>query len=71
MQNFLVVLGALIVVGLAVCVAGLLFSIPVWLLWNGCIVGTIVGIGEITWLQSWGILILCGLLFKSSSAKSS
>jgi hypothetical protein len=67
MQNFLVVLGALIVVGLAVCLAGLLFSIPVWLLWNGCIVGTIAGIGEITWLQSWGILILCGLLFKPYS----
>jgi hypothetical protein len=71
MSNFLVVLGALIVVGLAVCVAGLLFSIPVWLLWNGCIVGTVAGVGEITWLQSWGILILCGLLFKSSSVKSS
>jgi hypothetical protein len=71
MSNFLVVLMAVFGFAALICIAGLLFSIPVWLLWNGCIVGTIAGVGEVTWLQSWGILILCGLLFKSSSAKSS
>lgn len=44
---------------------GLLFSLPVMLLWNGCLVGAINGVNEITWLQAWGILVLCGLLFKT------
>lgn len=54
-----------VVLGLAVVIVlGLLLSLPVMLLWNGCIVGTIVGIGEISWLQAWGILILSNMLFK-------
>jgi len=53
------------VVGLVV-ILGLLFSLPVMLLWNGCLVGAIAGVNEITWLQAWGIMVLFGLLFKSS-----
>jgi predicted tellurium resistance membrane protein TerC len=49
-----------------VVLLGLLFSLPVMLLWNGCLVGAIAGINEISWLQAWGIMILFGLLFKSS-----
>lgn len=44
----------------------LLSSVLVWLLWNGSLVGAVSGIGEITWLQSLGLLILCNLLFKDS-----
>lgn len=57
---------ALLLVVVLVCVVGLLFSLPVMLLWNGCLVGAVSGVNEITWLQAWGILILFGLLFKSS-----
>lgn len=49
---------------------GLLMSLPVYWLWNGCLVGLIDGVHDITWLQSWGILVLFGLLFKSSTSKS-
>ena len=49
---------------IVIIVIGMLLSYPVMLLWNGCIVGTISGIGEIGWLQAWGILILCNILFK-------
>lgn len=45
-----------------------LLSVFVWLLWNGCLVGAVDGVREITWLQSWGIMILCGFLFKGTSA---
>lgn len=45
---------------------GFLFSYPVMLLWNGCLVGAVSGVTEITWLQSWGILILSNCLFKSN-----
>ena len=47
---------------------GLLFSLPVMWLWNLCLVPAIPGIKTIGWLQAWGILILCGLLFKPSES---
>jgi hypothetical protein len=62
---------ALIVVVVMVVAIGLLFSLPVMLLWNGCLVGAITGVNEISWLQAWGILVLAGLLFKSSDASVS
>lgn len=61
-------------VGLAVVGLGtllffsFLLSVFVWLLWNGCLVDAVDGVQEITWLQSWGIMILAGLLFKGNSA---
>lgn len=56
-----------IAVGVASIVAiGLIISLPVMLLWNFCLVGAVAGVQPIGWLQSWGILILCGFLFKSS-----
>lgn len=53
------------IVGIVV-VLGLLFSFPVMLLWNNCLVPAVDGVKDIGWLQAWGIMILCGLLFKSS-----
>ena len=44
-----------------------LFSFPVMLLWNGCLVDAVTGIKEITWMQGWGISILTGILFKETS----
>ena len=57
-------------------IAGLLFvsflmSWPVWMLWNGCFVGAVDGVREITWLQAWGLSWLFSMLFKSSSSSSS
>ena len=49
-------------VGLAV-IASAIASIPVFLLWNACLVGAVVGVNEITWLQGWGITLLCKSLF--------
>jgi hypothetical protein len=56
------------VVGIVV-VLGLLFSYPVMLLWNGCLVPAIDGVKEIGLLQAWGLMILFGILFKSSVSK--
>lgn len=59
---------AVVAVGVTIIVFfGLLFSLPVMWLWNYCLVAAIPGIKEIGWLQAWGILILCGLLFKNSN----
>jgi hypothetical protein len=47
-----------------IVVLGLLLSLPVMLLWNVALVPAIPGLAEIGWLQAWGILILCNVLFK-------
>ena len=41
-------------------------SWPVMMLWNGCFVGAIDGVKEITWLQAWGLQFLFNLLFKTT-----
>ena len=56
------------IVGIVV-VLGLLFSYPVMLLWNGCLVPAIDGVKEIGLLQAWGLMILFGILFKSTVTK--
>ncbi len=66
MTKITVVIGAFVTL-----IAGLLFlsfllSWPVMMLWNGCLVGAVAGVANVTWLQAWGISILCGMLFKSS-----
>jgi hypothetical protein len=43
-----------------------LLSWPVYMLWNGCLVGAVSGVNEVTWLQAWGINFLCGILFKKT-----
>lgn len=60
------ILIALIGVVVLVVFLGLLFSLPVMLLWNGCLVGAITGVSEISWLQAWGIMVLFGILFKTN-----
>lgn len=57
----------LILGGLALVVlASFIFSYPIYLLWNGCLVGAVAGVTEVTWLQAWGLATLCGMLFKST-----
>ncbi len=45
-----------------------ILSWPVMMLWNGCLVDAVTGVKEVTWLQAWGLSILSGFLFKSSSS---
>ena len=48
-----------------------LLSWPIYMLWNGCLVGAVDGVHELTWLQAWGISVLFGLLFKPTFSNSS
>lgn len=59
-EMLITVLGA---ITFLLCLSFLL-SWPVFMLWNGCLVDAITGVKEVTWLQAWGITILCGFLFK-------
>lgn len=69
MTKLFTMLAGIVFAALVFIVIGLLFSLPVWLLWNGCLVGAVAGVMEITWLQAWGISILCSFLFKSNVSK--
>lgn len=64
MEDFFKLIGLLIAGFAIVGFFGLLFSLPVMWLWNAALVPAIPGIKTIGWLQAWGILMLCGLLFK-------
>jgi len=45
---------------------GALFALPVMWLWNGCLVGAIDGVQEVTYLQAWGLYILSHILFTNA-----
>ncbi len=45
-----------------------LMSLPVMLLWDW-LMPQIFGLKEITWFQAWGLMFLCGLLFRSNTSK--
>ncbi len=69
MKEVTVVLGA-IVVGIATMLfLSFVLSWPVMMLWNGCLVGAIDGVKEVTWLQAWGLQFLFILLFKTTITK--
>lgn len=66
MEKFLEVVGV-IVVTIAILVAlSALCAWPVMFLWNACLVGVVSGIKAIDFMSAWGIMLLCGLLFKPS-----
>lgn len=70
MEFFLKAVGGIVSIVVLIVVLGLIMSWPVMMLWNGCLVDAVTGVKEIGWLQAWGILILCGTLFKSSASVS-
>ena len=66
MEKIVAIIGA-VVVGIAgILLLSFLLSWPVYMLWNGCLVGAVAGVNEVTWLQAWGIAVLSGLLFKTT-----
>lgn len=59
-----------LIIGLALIVfVSFLLSLPVMLLWDAVMPEIFTGLHEITWLQAWGLSLLCGLLFKSHTTK--
>jgi hypothetical protein len=63
---FITVLGA---IGL-LAIFSFLLSWPTYMLWNGCLVGAVNGVNEVTWLQAWGLNLLVGFMFKSGLSTS-
>jgi hypothetical protein len=65
MEKILAMLG----IFAAVMLFSAVLSLPVYWLWNGCLVGAISGVNEVTWLQAWGINVLSSFLFKNLISK--
>jgi len=55
---------------LTVIVLGILFSLPVMWLWNW-LMPYIFQLPELSLFQAFGLLLLCGFLFKTSNVKGS
>lgn len=70
MDKLFTIIGAIIFGLGGILVLSFLLSWPVYMLWNGCLVDAITGIREVTWLQAWGLNILFGIMFKSSTSSS-
>ncbi|MCP4437534.1 MAG: hypothetical protein GY810_01130 [Aureispira sp.] len=62
MKSFAVIVTA---VSVAVGVS-FIFSYPLMLLWNGCLVPAIPGILKVTWMQMWGLSVLISFLFSGT-----
>lgn len=62
--------GKIIIIIAVALLLSFLLSWPVMMLWNGCLVPAVTGLSEVSWLQAWGISVLCGLLFKNIEIKS-
>ena len=65
-MNFLAALTLAVGAIVILVFVSFLLSYPVFLLWNGCLVGAVA---EVTWLQAWGLTVLCAFLFKPSTSK--
>jgi len=70
MEKIAGVVGVVVLGIMGLLALSFLLSWPVYMLWNGCLVGAIAGISEVSWLQAWGLTVLCGFLFKSNVSKS-
>lgn len=75
MERIVIGIAGLLLAVIIVVVAGALVALPVMWLWNWLLTGpeSAIGIGlpVIGFWRSWGLLVLCGLLFKSSNTTSS
>ena len=60
-------IGKAILVLVGVALIAIVMAIPVWWLWNNCLVGAVNGINQIGILQSLGLNILFGMLFRSTN----
>lgn len=61
------ILQSIALVFLIQLVVGMISAIPIWILWNNCLVPAIPSILEISPLQAFGLYILSALMFKSDA----
>ena len=68
LASLIVGVGAVIVFLVMLVVLSALYAIPTYFLWNWLMpILTHFAVAPITWFQAWGVNMLSGILFKSSS----
>lgn len=65
MEKGLAIGMAMLVVIFILGLMGFIVAIPVWFLWNWVMAGAL-GLPGLTYFQSWGLYLLCVILFHSS-----
>jgi len=70
MEKVVIAVGAVVLGIASLLLLSFLLSWHVYMLWNGCLVGAVAGVSEVTWLQAWGLTILCGFLFKTTASNT-
>ena len=65
MENFLGVIGTIVIAIVILLLVAVLFAIPTLLLWNW-LIPVLFGLKTITLFQAWGVNVLTGILFKSN-----
>lgn len=70
MDKIIAALLAIVLVGLFVVGLSALLALPVLWLWNGLVPSLFHG-PEVTFMQAWGLQLLCACLFKSSASTGS
>lgn len=68
MAEFAEIIGWIIIGAGIVVLVALLFMIPTWLLWNW-LCPKLFGLPRVSLLESLGLLLLTGFLFRSSSSR--
>lgn len=73
LEKLVTLVGALVIVVALVVLMGAILALPVMWLWNGVVVDLFAAgaVRPVGFWSAWGLLILCGLLFKSSVSKQS
>jgi hypothetical protein len=66
MEDIMTAVGYIFLFIVSCCLLGLLFALPTMWLLNWLVPALIPGVASwsITWLQAWGVNILCNILFK-------
>jgi len=70
MGKIVTMVGTIVIAIVGLLLLSFLLSWPVYMLWNGCLVGAVAGVNEVSWLQAWGITVLFGFLFKTTVSNS-
>jgi hypothetical protein len=71
MNKFLTVVGGIVIVSIILGgILALFMALPVWLLWNWVCVDAL-HLPSLTFLQSFGLALLCTILFKNNTSTTS
>lgn len=66
-DKLIALVGAAVLFCMLVIAFGLLLAFPTMWLWNG-LCPELFGLKPVSLMQAWGLLVLCGLLFKNDTS---